>query len=116
MKTFQIDIPDWTAEQIAAKSSDVGIKPSELIRALVCSNARGFDAVAQRSFTVPSSMQELFPSERFMVVGRQEDSVTLTPTDYVPFELALQSFQSNGLNEDEVMARLNQRWSRSECF
>ena len=86
MQSIQIDIPDRTAEHIASKSRDLGISPNELIRALVCSNVRTYDPHAARHFTVPTSIAYLFPSERFMVVGRQDESVTLTPTDYVPFE------------------------------
>ena len=103
MQSIQIDIPDWTAEHIASKSRDLGISPSELIRALVCSNARTYDPHGARYFTVPTSMADLFPSERFMVVGRQDESITLTPTDYVPFEEALEAFRANGLNEEQIL-------------
>ena len=107
MKMIQIDIPDWTAEQITAKSHGLGISPGELIRALVCSTAQAFDPLTQRNFTVPESMEHLFPHERFMVVGRQEHRVTLTPTRYVPFEQALQAFQANGLSEKEILEILD---------
>ena len=84
MHSIQMDIPDWTAEHIASKSRDLGISANELIRALVCSDVRTYDPHGARYFTVPTSMLDLFPSERSMVVGRQDGSVTLTPTDYVP--------------------------------
>lgn len=103
MKSIQIEIPDWTAEQLADKGQDLGISADELIRALVCSNTRAFDPLLQRHFTVPASMAAMFPSERFMVVRRQDDSITLTPTDYVPFEKALEAFRANGLNEDQIL-------------
>lgn len=103
MKSIQIDIPDWTAEHIFNKSQSLGISSNELIRALVCANVRSFDPLAKRHFTVPASMADIFPSERFMVIGRQEDTITLTPTDYVPFEQALEAFRSNGLNEEQVL-------------
>ena len=103
MKSIQIDIPDWTAEHIASKSQDLGISLDELVRALLCSNARAFDPLGTRHFTVPASMTDLFPSERFMIIGRQADSVTLTPTDYVPFDQALEAFRANGLNEDQIL-------------
>lgn len=38
-----------------------------------------------------------------MVIGRCEDSITLTPTDYVPFEEALEAFRANGLSEEQVL-------------
>ncbi len=103
MQSIQIDIPDWTAEHIASKSQDLGISPNELMRALVCSNARAFDPLAKRHFTVPASMASLFPGERFMVIRRDEDRITLTPTDYVPFEQALAAFRANGLNEEQIL-------------
>ena len=103
MQSIQIDIPDWTAEHIAIRSQDLGISPNELITALVCSNVRAYDPQGARYFTVPISMMDLFPSERFMVVGRQDDSITLTPTDYVPFEEALEAFRANGLNEEQIL-------------
>ncbi len=103
MQSIQVDLPDWTAEHIAGRSRDLGISPDELLRALVCSNARAFDPLATRHFTIPASMADLFPSERFMVIGRQGNSVTLTPTDYVPFEQALEAFRANGLNEDQIL-------------
>ena len=102
MKSIQIEIPDWTAEHLANKGQDLGIGTDELIRALVCSNVRAFEPLRARHFTVPASMAELFPGERFMVVRRQDDSITLTPTDYVPFEDALEAFRANGLNEDQI--------------
>ena len=52
-------------------------------------------------------MADLFPSERFMVVGRQGESITLTPTDYVPFEQALEAFRTNGLDEEQVLEILD---------
>ena len=58
---------------------------------------------AVRHFTVPASMADLFPKERFMVIGRDADSITLTPTDYVPFEEALEAFRANGLSEEQVL-------------
>jgi hypothetical protein len=103
MKSIRIDIPDWAAQHIDAKSQDLGIRPDELIRALVCSNARAFDPLAQRHFTVPASMAGLFTSERFMIIGREADSITLTPTSYVPFEQALEAFQANGLSEEQIL-------------
>ena len=103
MKSIQIDLPDWTAEHIVNRSQDLGLSPDELIRALVCSNARAFDPLGTRHFTVPASMADLFPSERFMVIGRQADSITLTPTDDVSFEQALEAFRANGLNEDQIL-------------
>ena len=103
MKSVQIDIPDWTAEHVVSRSRELGISPDELMRAIVCSNARAFDGAAGRRFTVPASMASLFPSDRFMVVGRDDSSVTLTPTDYVPFEEALEAFQANGLDEEQVL-------------
>ena len=102
MKSIQIDIPDWTAEHLANSGQALGISPGELIRALICSNARAFEPLRARHFTVPSSMAAMFPSERFMVVRRQDDSITLTPTDYVPFEDALEAFRANGLDEDQI--------------
>ncbi len=104
MQSIQIDIADWTAEQSTNWSQSLGLSPDKLIRELVCSNARGFDPLGARHFAVPSSIVDLFPSERFMVVGRQDESVTLTPTDYVPFEQPLKAFRANGLNEDQVSA------------
>ena len=103
MKSIQINIPDWTAEHIAGKSQDLGISAEELMRAILCSHAKTFDAAVQRHFTVPASMAALFPSERFMVVGRGDGAITLTPTDYVPFEEAVEAFRANGLNEGQVL-------------
>lgn len=103
MKSVQIDIPDWTAEHLASKSQDLGISTDELIRALICSNVRAFDPLDARHFTVPASMADLFPRERFMVVGRQDGSITLTPTDYTSFGEALEAFRANGLNEDQIL-------------
>ena len=103
MKSIQINIPDWTAEHIANRSHDLGISPDELIQALVCSNVRTFDAHSTRHFTVPASMANLFPSERFMIIGRNESGITLTPTDYVPFEQAVEAFRANGLNEEQIL-------------
>ena len=102
MKSVQIDIPDWTAEHVVSRSQELGISPDELMRAIVCFNARAFDLSGTRCFTVPASMADLFPSERFMVVRREEYSITLTPTDYVPFEEAREAFRANGLNEERV--------------
>ena len=48
-------------------------------------------------------MANLFPSERFMIIGRNESSITLTPTDYVPFEQAVEAFRANGLNEEQIL-------------
>ena len=107
MQSIQVDIPDWTAEHIASKSQDLGISPGELIRVLVCSNVRTYDPRGARHFTIPTSMADLFPSERFMVVGRQGESITLTPTDYVPFEQALEAFRTNGLDEEQVLEILD---------
>ena len=103
MKSVQIDIPDWTAEHITSMSQELGISPDELMRAIVCSSARTYDPRAARHFSVPASMAELFPSERFMIIGRDESSITLTPTDYVPFEEALEAFRANGLSEEQVL-------------
>ena len=103
MKSIQIDIPDWTAEHIASKSHDLGISADELMRAIVCSHARSFNAAARRHFTVPESMAALFPSERFMIIGREDGAIILTPTDYVPFEEALEAFRANGLDEEQVL-------------
>lgn len=103
MKSIQIDIPDWTAEQIASKSRELGISAGELMRAIVCSSARTYEPDAARHFTVPASMAGLFPSERYMVIGRDADGITLTPTDYVPFEEALEAFRANGLTEEQVL-------------
>lgn len=103
MQSIQIDIPDWAADHIAGKSEDLGISPNELIKALVCSNVITYDPHGARYFTVPTSMAGLFPSERFMVVGRQDENITLTPTDYVPFEEALEAFRANGLNEEQIL-------------
>ena len=103
MKTVQIEIPDWTAEQLADNGQALGISTDELIRALVCSNVRAFEPLRARHFTVPASMAELFPTERFMVVRRQDDSITLAPTDYVPFEEAIEAFRANGLDEDQIL-------------
>lgn len=105
MKSIRIDIPDWTAEHIANRSQDLGVSPDEFIRALVCSNARTFDLYGTRHFTVPAAMADLFPGERFMVIGRDEGSITLTPTDYVPFEQALAAFRANGLDEKQITGR-----------
>ena len=107
MKTVQIDIPDWTAEHIASKSQDLGISTDELIRALVCSNARTYNPDDARHFTVPDSMAGLFPHERFMVVGRQDESITLTPADYVAFKEALEAFRAKGLSEDQILKILD---------
>ena len=107
MQSIQVDIPDWTAEHIASKSQDLGISPDELIRVLVCSNAKTYDPHGARHFTVPASMGSLFPSERFMVVGRRDESITLTPTDYVPFEQALEAFRANGLDEEQILEILD---------
>ena len=103
MKSIQINIPDWTAEHIASRSQDLGISADELMRAILCSHAKTFDALGERHFTVPESMADLFPSERFMVVGRGDGAITLTPTDYVPFEEALEAFRANGLSEEQVL-------------
>ena len=103
MKSIQIDIPDWTAEHLANRGQYLGLGTDELIRALICSNVRDFDPLRQRHFTVPVSMAALFPSERFMVVRRQDDNITLTPTDYVPFAEALAAFRANGLNEGQIL-------------
>ena len=103
MKSIQINIPDRTAEHIAGKSQALGISADELMRAILCSHAKTFDASSERRFTVPASMADLFPSERFMVVGRGDGDVTLTPTDYVPFEEALEAFRANGLDEEQVL-------------
>ena len=103
MKSIQINIPDRTAEHIAGKSQDLGISADELMRAILCSHAKTFDALGERHFTVPESMADLFPRERFMVVGRGDDTITLTPTDYVPFEEALEAFRANGLSEEQVL-------------
>ena len=107
MKSIQIDIPDRTADHIADRSRDLGISPDELIRALVCSGARAYDRHGARHFTVPASMADLFPSERFMVVGREDESITLTPTDYVPFEEALEAFRANGMDEEQILEILD---------
>lgn len=107
MKSIQIDIPESTADYIAVKSEELGISAAELARALVCSSARGFNPLAQRHFTVPASMSDLFPMERFMVVERDADKITLTPTNYVPFEQARQGFQANGLSEEQVLEILD---------
>lgn len=48
-------------------------------------------------------MAGLFTSERFMIIGREADSITLTPTSYVPFEQALEAFQANGLSEEQIL-------------
>ena len=103
MQSVKIDIPDWAAEHIGGKSQELGISPDELMRAIVCSGARTYEPHAARHFTVPASMAELFPGERFMVIARREDSITLTPTDYVPFEQALEAFRANGLSEEQVL-------------
>ncbi len=103
MKSIQINIPDRTAEQIAGKSQYLGISAAELMRAILCSHAKTFDASVERHFTVPESMADLFPSERFMVLRRGEGAVTLTPTDYLPFEEALEAFRANGLDEEQVL-------------
>lgn len=107
MKSIQIEIPDWTAEHLANRGQDLGLGTDELIRALVCSHATTYDPMRQRHFTVPISTAALFPSERFMVVKRQDDSITLTPTDYVPFEEALEAFRANGLDEDQILEILS---------
>lgn len=103
MQSIQIDIPDWTAEHIVSKSQELGISPDELMRAIVCSSTRTFDLSDRRCFNVPASMADLFPGERFMVIGRREATITLTPTDYVPFEEALAAFQANGLSEEQAL-------------
>lgn len=105
MKSLNIAIhlPDWAAEDIAAKSQDLGIRPDELVRSLICSNVESFDPRGARHFSVPASMEQRLVGDGFMVVGRTQDQVVLAPTRDVPFEEALAAFQANGLNEEQVL-------------
>ena len=105
MKPLHIDIqiPDWAAEDIAAKSRDLGIRPDELVRSLICSNVEGFEPRSARHFSVPASMEQRLVGHGFMVVGRTDEQVVLAPTRDVPFEEALAAFQANGLNEEQVL-------------
>lgn len=105
MKPLHIDIhlPDWAAEDIAAKSKDLGIRPDELVRSLICSNVESFEPRNARHFSVPVSMEQRLVGEGFMVVGRTADQVMLAPTKDVPFEEALAAFHANGLNEEQVL-------------
>ena len=90
-------------EDIAAKSRDLGIRPDELVRSLICSNVEGFEPRSARRFSVPASMEQRLVGDGFMVVGRTDEQVVLAPTRDVPFEEALATFQANGLNEEQVL-------------
>lgn len=105
MKALHIDInlPDWAAEDIAAKSRELGIRPDELVRSLICSNVEGYEPRSARHFSVPASMEQRLVGDGFMVIARTPDQVVLAPTRDVPFEEALAAFQANGLNEDQVL-------------
>ncbi len=105
MKPPHIDIhlPDWAAEDIAAKSRDLGIRPDEFVRSLICSNVEGFEPHSARHFSVPASMEQRLVGDGFMVISRTPEQVVLAPTKDVPFEEALAAFQANGLNEEQVL-------------
>ena len=105
MKFLHVDIhiPDWAAEGIAAKSRELGIRPDEFVRSLICSNVEGFEPRSARHFSVPASMEQRLVGDGFMVVGRTDEQVVLAPTRDVPFEEALVAFQANVLNEEQVL-------------
>ena len=105
MKSLHIDInlPDWAAEDIAAKSKSLGIRPDELVRSLICSNVEGFEPRSARHFSVPASMEQRLVGDGFMVIGRTPEQVVLAPTRDVPFKEALAAFRANGLNEEQVL-------------
>jgi len=100
---IEIHLPDWAAEDIAAKSQELGIRPDELVRSLICSNVESFEPRSARHFSVPASMEERMVGDGFMVIARTPNQVVLAPTRDVPFEEALAAFQANGLNEDQVL-------------
>ena len=100
---IEIHIPDWAAEDIVAKSRDLGIRPDELVRSLICSNVEDFEPRRARHFSVPASMEQRLVGDGFMVIARTSDQVVLAPTRDVPFEDALAAFQANGLNEEQVL-------------
>lgn len=98
-----IQIPDWAAAHISARSRELGIHPDELVRSLICSNIATFQPHAARHFSVPASMEERLVGDNFMVIGRTHGNIILAPTKDVPFERALAAFRANGLNEEQVL-------------
>ena len=101
--SIDILLPDWAADDIAAKSLSLGIRPDALVRSLICSNVESYEPRRARHFSVPASMEQRLVGAGFMVIARTPDQVVLAPTRDVPFEDALAAFQANGLNEEQVL-------------
>lgn len=90
--------------ELRAKAAIDGLSPEEMIANLFVIAFRTKDLRPPFPyFTLPNDCAAAFVEDGFRVLARDMDSCTLAPYDGVTFQDAVDSFQSAGLSEAEIL-------------
>ena len=103
LAAITIEIPSWTEEVLQSLGDQHGLTVAEVAKAIVCMNSRHVRFSNEPNFTVPLVMEGDFTPEDYMVIGRSETDITLSPTECTSFEEAVAQFQANGMTETDIL-------------
>lgn len=103
LAAITIEVPSWTEEVLQSLGDQHGLTVAEVAKAIVCMNSRHFSFSNEPNFTVPLAMEGDFAPDDYMVIGRGESYVTLSPTECLSFDEAATQFQANGMTKADIL-------------